>query len=57
MLVICCECKAIIKYGPPKPISHGYCEACSAKLLWLDGLSRKELTDFVNKMKRRKSHA
>jgi len=48
--VICCECKKVLKPGPDDNVSHGLCEACSTKMLWLDGLKEKELTDFIVSM-------
>ena len=51
MLTICCECKRIIKFESPKPISHGYCELCPAKMLWEGGLNQEEITAFINKHK------
>ena len=47
--VICCECKKVLKPGPDDNVSHGYCEACSVKFMWMGGLNREELTDIVNK--------
>ena len=51
MLTICATCKKILKPGKPDNISHGICEPCAAKMLWLDGLNIKELTTFVNRLK------
>lgn len=49
MLTICCECKKILKFESPEPISHGYCELCSAKMLWEGGLDQEEIADFINR--------
>lgn len=46
--VICAECKKVLKQGPDDNISHGQCEACQAKFLWINGFSVKELTNFIN---------
>lgn len=51
MLTICATCKKILKQGKPGKISHGICEPCADKQLWLEGLSVKELTAFVNRLK------
>ena len=50
--VICCECKKVLTEGPDDNVSHGYCEGCSTKMLWLAGISQAEITNFVNKMRR-----
>ena len=47
--VICCECKKVLKKGPDDNVSHGYCEACSTKMLWMDGVEGEELTKFINR--------
>ena len=48
--VVCCieECKKVLQEGPDDNVSHGYCEACSTKMLWLRGLSQEDLTEFIN---------
>ena len=49
--VICSYCKTVIRPGPDDSISHGQCEPCSTKMLWLEGLPEKEITGFINMMK------
>ena len=51
--VICCECKKILKEGPDNNVSHGYCEACSIKMLWHSGFGETELTEFINERNQR----
>ena len=48
---ICSYCKKVMREGPNDNVTHGICEPCSTKMLWLDGLSETELTDFINMMK------
>ena len=47
--VVCCECKKVLTEGPDDNVSHGYCPACSVKMLWQAGIDQTEITDFVNK--------
>ena len=49
--VVCCvkECGKVLQEGPDDNVSHGYCEPCAAKFLWLDGSSQEEVTSFVNR--------
>lgn len=47
--VMCCECKKVLTEGPDDNVSHGYCDPCSIKFLWMGGLSQEELTDVVSK--------
>ena len=49
--VICSYCKTVIQPGPDNNTSHGECEPCCTKKLWLAGLSEPELTGFINMMK------
>ena len=51
--VVCCvkECKKVLQEGPGGNVSHGLCEACSTKMLWLEGVNQEELTDFIEKHK------
>lgn len=30
--VVCGWCGVVIRGGPPRPISHGMCKACSARM-------------------------
>ena len=48
---VCSYCKKVMREGPEDNITHGICEPCSTKMLWLDGLSEEELTGFINMMK------
>ncbi len=48
---ICGHCKTVYRPGPDDNVSHGICEPCSTKMLWLDGLPEKELTAFISMMK------
>ena len=41
------ECKKVLQEGPDDNVSHGYCEACSTKMLWQEGISQEELTEFI----------
>lgn len=49
--VICCECKIVLEPGSDDNVSHGYCQPCSTKMLWMNGLSETEVTGFVDMMK------
>ena len=49
--VDCSYCKKIVKEGPEDNITHGICEPCSTKMLWLKGIPEEELTGFLNMMK------
>lgn len=46
--VVCCECKTVMKPGSDDKVSHGFCGPCAAKFLWLEGVSKEELTDFID---------
>jgi hypothetical protein len=45
---ICAICKKVIKEGlEKKNPSHGHCDSCNTKWLWLGGLPEKDLTEFI----------
>ena len=49
---ICAICKKVMEEGrEKKDPSHGHCDPCNTKWLWLAGLSETELTGFTNMMK------
>jgi hypothetical protein len=55
--VICADCKKVIKDGPDVNISHGQCDPCQDKFLWIEGLSEKELSNFINEKELRRQYA
>ncbi|MCK5601331.1 hypothetical protein KAR91_05675 [Candidatus Pacearchaeota archaeon] len=48
---VCKPCKKVLYQGQlsltDPHISHGLCEACSTKMLWQEGISQEELTEFI----------
>ena len=47
MKTVCCICGKVLKDGPDELVSHGHCQPCNTKWLWLAGLDQEELTDFI----------
>lgn len=47
----CCDCKKVIFQGSTtiygKDVSHGFCEACATKTMFLEGLTQAELEGFI----------
>ena len=46
--VVCGVCKEVIKEGPEDNLSHGICEPCATKRMWLGGVSETEITELNN---------
>ena len=54
MKIVCCICKKVLRAGPDDKVSHGHCDPCSTKFLWLNGLEQNELTDFIEAQNKKK---
>lgn len=48
--VVCSLCKKTIEFGPDDNVSHGECEPCCTKKMWLKGVPEKDLTEFNKSM-------
>ena len=46
MKTVCCICGKVLKDGPDEPVSHGHCEPCNTKWLWMAGVGEQEITDL-----------
>ena len=47
---VCSYCNKVMEEGPEDNITHGICEPCATKMLWMKGASEKDLTEFNEDM-------
>ena len=48
--VVCGICKKTTTPGPDDNVSHGECEPCSTKKMWLGGVPEAEITELNKSM-------
>ena len=48
--VVCGVCKKVIEEGEEDNLSHGLCEPCATKRMWLGGVPEAEITELNDSM-------